>query len=184
MAKSKTAQPSMSDAAVKAKTGRDWAGWFAVLDRAGAASLEHKAIVALLSDTHGVPAWWRQMVAVEYERARGLRALHQTASGYSVAVSRTLATSLPKLYAAAASDATRAKWFPKGKFEGSSQTRDKYFRGAWGKGARLEINFYSKGPDKAQLAVQISKLAGKADVETQRGIWKSALGKLQELLEP
>jgi outer membrane protein TolC len=101
-----------------------------------------------------------------------------------VAVSRTLATSLPKLYAAAVTEATRAKWFPKGKFEGSSQTRDKYFRGAWGKGARLEINFYSKGADKAQLAVQISKLAGTADVEAQREIWKSALGKLQDLLEP
>jgi hypothetical protein len=184
MARQPVMKPSMSDAAVKAKTGKDWAGWFAVLDHAGAASLDHKAIVALLSNTHGVPAWWRQMVAVEYERARGLRALHQTASGYSVAVSRTLAISLPKLYAAAASDASRAKWFPKGKFEGSSRTRDKYFRGAWGKGARLEINFNSKGPDKAQLAVQISKLAGKADVETQREIWKTALGKLQELLEP
>ena len=184
MAGAGAAQPSMSDAAVKAKTGKDWAGWFAVLDRAGAASLDHKAIVALLSDTHGVPAWWRQMVAVEYERARDLRARHQTASGYSVAVSRTLATSLPKLYAAAATEATRAKWFPKGKFESSSQTRDKYFRGAWGKGARLEINFYSKGADKAQLAVQISKLPGKADVEAQREIWKAALGKLQKLLEP
>ena len=174
----------MSDAAVKARTGKDWAGWFAALDRAGAASLDHKRIVALLSNTHGVSAWWRQMVAVEYERARGLRARHQTATGYSVAVSRTLATSLPKLYAAAASDATRARWFPKGKFEGSSRTRDKYFRGAWGKGARLEINFYSKGADKAQLAVQISRLAGKADVEAQREIWKSALGRLQELLDP
>ena len=51
----------MSDAAVKAKTGKDWAGWFAVLDRAGAASFDHKGIVALLSDTHDVPAWWRQI---------------------------------------------------------------------------------------------------------------------------
>lgn len=173
----------MSDAAVKAKTGKDWAGWFAALDRAEAASLDHKGIVGWLSERHGVPSWWRQMLAVEYERARGLRARHQTSSGYSVAVARTLATSLPRLYAATASNATRAKWFPKGKFDGSSQTKDKYFRGAWSKGARLEINFYSKGPDKAQLSVQISKLAGEADVEAQREIWKSALGKLQALLE-
>jgi hypothetical protein len=117
-------------------------------------------------------------------KSRTQPSMSETSSGYSVGISRTLAASLPKLYAAAASDATRAKWFPRGKFEGSSRTRDKYFRGAWGKGARLEINFYSKGPDKAQLAVQISKLAGKADVEAQREIWKSALGKLQDLLDP
>jgi len=173
----------MSDAAVKAGTGRDWAAWFAALDRAGAATLDHKGIVAILTDAHGVPRWWRQMVAVEYERARGLRAPHETATGYSVAVSKTLAISLPKLYAATARDATRAKWFPKGRFESSSRTKDKYFRGAWGKGARLEINFYAKGAGKAQLAVQISKLVAKPDVETQREIWKTALGKLQSLLE-
>ena len=29
----------MSDAAIKAKTGKDWAGWFAALDKAGAAGM-------------------------------------------------------------------------------------------------------------------------------------------------
>jgi hypothetical protein len=33
----------MSDAAVKARTGKDWPTWFRLLDRAGAARLEHKA---------------------------------------------------------------------------------------------------------------------------------------------
>jgi hypothetical protein len=39
MAKALATQASMSDAAVTASTGKDWAGWF-----------------ALLSDTYGVPA--------------------------------------------------------------------------------------------------------------------------------
>jgi hypothetical protein len=120
----------MSDAAVKARTGKDWAGWFAALDRAGTASLDRRSIVALLSNTHGVSAWWRQMVAVEYERARGLRARHQTATGYSMAVSRTLATSLPKLYAAAASDATRANQQARGQSRRRGATRDLEVR-AW-----------------------------------------------------
>ena len=32
--------PDMSDTAVKAKTGKDWAAWFGALDRAGAAKLK------------------------------------------------------------------------------------------------------------------------------------------------
>jgi hypothetical protein len=137
--------PSMSDATVKAKTRKDWAGWFATLDKAGAKRLEHKAIVAILSEQHRVPGWWCQMVTVEYERARGLRARHETTTGFSVSISKTVATSLATLYEATANAAKRRAWFPRGAFEPSSQTRNKYLRGAWSKTARLEVSFYAKG---------------------------------------
>ncbi len=175
------------DEAVKARTGKDWAGWFRVLDRADAAKLKHKDIAQLLVQKHGLPGWWAQNVTVEYERARGLRERHEKATGYSVAVSKTMATSLSGLYAATADAATRRKWFPKGGFEVSSQTKDKYFRGAWKKTARLEVGFYAKGQDgkgqhKAQIALQVNKLANKSDVETVRETWKKALTKLETLL--
>src|SRR5688572_13398015 len=64
--------PNMSDTAVKAKTGKDWAGWFGALDKAGAAKLKHSQIAELLHETHDIPGWWCQMVTVEYELARGL----------------------------------------------------------------------------------------------------------------
>ena len=48
--------PSTSDAAVKAKTGKDWAGWFGVLDKGGAAKLDHKAIAHMLSESMAYPA--------------------------------------------------------------------------------------------------------------------------------
>ncbi len=181
--KAQTYVPSMSDAAVKTKKGKDWAGWFGALDKAGAAKLDHGSIANLLSKKHGMPGWWCQMVTVEYERARGLRARHETASGFSVAISKTVATSLGDLYEATANAAKRKKWFPKGAFESSSQTKNKYFRGAWKKSARIEIGFYAKGAGKAQIALQVSKLAKKADVELERTEWKKALGKLQELVE-
>ncbi len=76
----------------------------------------------------------------------------------------------------------RKKWFPDGELKVSSQTENKYFRGAWNGSARLEINFYAKSGGKAQITVQIGKLAKKSDVERERMIWKKALGKLQTLL--
>jgi hypothetical protein len=181
--KKQTYVPSMADAAVKAKTGKDWAGWFAALDKAGAAQLSHPEIVNLLSSQYEVPGWWCQMVTVEYERARGLREPHEKTNGFSVSVSKTVATQLPHLYAATADASLRRKWFPKGAFAPSSQTKDKYLRGAWNKDARLEIGFYAKGEGKAQIALQINKLENKKDVEAERKAWKAAVVKLQELLE-
>jgi hypothetical protein len=176
--------PSISDAAVKAPTGKDWSGWFKALDKAGAAQLSHHEIAQLLARRHHVPSWWSQMVTVEYERARGLRARHQTPDGFSVAISRTLGARLSQLYAATARTGTRRKWFPAGAFEPSSQTRNKYFRGRWKQGARLEIGFYARGTGKSQIAVQVSRLANKSDVEPVRRSWKAALTRLQALLEP
>lgn len=185
MAAGKTAgdySPSMSDEAVKAKTGMDWYGWFKLLDKEEAAKLTHTEIANLLYDKHKVPGWWCQMVTVEYERARGLREKHEQAEGFSISASKTIAAPLSKLFAATANDATRKKWFPDASFKPSSQTKDKYFRGPWKDGARLEINFYSKGAGKSQIAVQVNKLAKKSDVEKERASWKKALEKLEKLV--
>ena len=175
--------PATSDDTVVAKTKKDWAAWFFALDTAGAARLDHAAIVRLLAEQHGVPSWWSQAISVEYERARGLRVPHETTSGFTVSVSKTVATSLSALYGATSDDATRKKWFPRGAFEVSSQTKDKYVRGAWKKKARVEIGFVAKGEGKALIALSVSKLDDPAAVERERAAWKRALEKLAALLE-
>src|SRR5262245_39510968 len=71
----------MSDAAVKEKTGRTWAGWVATLDRAGAHEWPHAKIAQYLSKECAVPPWWSQMVTVGYERIKGLRAVGQRRDG-------------------------------------------------------------------------------------------------------
>jgi Domain of unknown function (DUF4287) len=173
----------IGDEAVKAKTGKTWAQWFAVLDKAKAHTLSHQELTALLRDKHDVPRWWNQMVAVGYERARGLRVRHETAAGFSVSVSKTIGVDLADVYGATADAKTRKTWFPKGVFEQSSATANKYFRGSWNGGARLEINFYAKGAGKAQINVQANKMAAEADVEREREAWKAALEKLKSKLE-
>ena len=173
----------VSNESVKARTGKDWPGWFELLDRAGAEKLGHTATAQLLVKKHGVPGWWAQNVTVEYERARGLRERHQSTTGYKVAVTKTISTGLANLYDATADARLRRKWFPRGAFEVSSQTRNKYFRGPWKTRSRLEVGFYAKGAGKAQIALQVSRLANRADVEKTRETWKKALEKLQALVE-
>ncbi|MGH6888791.1 MAG: hypothetical protein ACREHF_06300 [Rhizomicrobium sp.] len=170
----------MTDDAVAARTGKGWDQWFAALDKAGAAKLDHKDITTTLHKTMKVGPWWSQMIAVSYERARGLRAMNQKCDGeFSVSVSKTLRVDLSTLYDAVADDRQRMQWFPKGAFKATSQTKDKYFRGAWGtKGARLEVGFYPKGVGKAQIALQVNKLAGAEAVECERAVWKKAMERL------
>ena len=174
--------PAMSDIAVGAKTGKTWKQWFALLDKAGAAQLDHKSIVKLVGGTGRAGPWWRQMVAVEYERARGLRAIHQTATGYTVSMSKTLQVDVTELFIATVDVKLRKKWFPEGDLKISSLTDNKYFRGEWNGTARLEINFYSKPGGKAQIVVQVNKLARKSYVPRERALWKKALMELQTLL--
>ena len=82
------ATPGMSDEAVAARTGKTWPEWFSILDEAGGAELDHREIVELL-DGHDIGPWWRQMVTVAYERARGKRQVREKATGFSADVSRT-----------------------------------------------------------------------------------------------
>ena len=172
---------TMTDAAIKAKTGKDWAGWFAALDKAGAASMDHKAIATLARENMGAGDWYGQMIAVSYERTRGIRAMNQKCDGeFSVSVTRMVTAPLSKLYDAATS--RPEAWFPKGVFAESSRTKDKYWRGKW-KSGRLEIGFYAKGPGKAQIALQSNKLLSQAAVEKERILWKKAIDKLQNMVE-
>ena len=176
--------PRMSDEAVKAKTGKTWKEWFAILDKAGARKMTHQEIVKLLNTTHGVGPWWQQMVTVTYEQQRGLRAEHEKPDGYQISVSRTVNTPLGKLYKAFASDKSRAQWLGENGLVVRKATANKSMRVTWKDGkTSLEIGFYSRGDEKSQVAVQHSKLPNAKDATKMKTYWGRALDRLRELLE-
>jgi hypothetical protein len=172
-----------SDEKVKAATGKGWMGWFVILNNIDANALPHKEVAKRLKDEHGAPSWWAQMIAVEYERARGSRKKNERAGGtFAVNVTKVMPVSLSELFSTVTATETRKAWFPSGAFEETSQTKDKYWRGKWKKGHKLEFGFYAKGDGKSQIALEISKLPSEADVEKQRAAWKKAFAKLEESL--
>jgi hypothetical protein len=174
--------PSISDAKVKAATGRGWMGWLVILNAANASAMDHKQIVALLT-AKGAPNWWRQMIAVEYERARGGRKKGERPDGkFSVNVTKVMPVSLPKLFAAATAEKTRRAWFPPGAFAETSKTKDKIWRGKWKTDRKLEFGFYAKGDGKAQIALEIGKIPSEAEVEKERTAWKKAMERLAVLV--
>jgi uncharacterized protein YndB with AHSA1/START domain len=179
-----TRTPRMSDEAVKAKTGKTWKEWFAILDRAGAKKMSHQEIVKYLHTSHGVGPWWQQGVTVAYEQARGLRELHQKPSGFEISVSRTVNVPLAKLYKAFANEKARKAWLTEDGLVIRKTTIDKSVRVTWkDRNTSLEIGFYPKGDDKSQVAVQHSKLADAKAAAKMKTYWAKALDRLRESLE-
>jgi hypothetical protein len=170
------------DDAVKAATGKVWAEWFKILDKAGAKKMKHQEITAVLRE-RGVGPWWNQMVAVGYEQERGLREKFQKCTGeFSASGSRTLAAPMAKAFAAWTDDKLRKKWLPDGKLEITTATPGKWVRGRWGD-SRLSVGFYAKGGAKTQVAVDHGKLADSKESAKMKDYWFAALNSLQAMLE-
>jgi uncharacterized protein YndB with AHSA1/START domain len=174
----------ISSDAVKAKTGKNWAEWFKLLDAAGAVEMKHAAIAAHLREKHGCPSWWCQMITVGYEQERGLRVKHQKCDGeYSGSASKTIAVPLTPLYAAWTDAKVRRRWLPGAKFTVRKSTPNRSIRMDWSDDTRVEVMFYAKGTGKSQVAVQHDNLADVDAVAEIKNYWKAALERLKELLE-
>lgn len=172
---------TISDEAVRSKTGKDWSEWFAILDAAGAADMSHKEIVAYLNQEHGVGPWWQQMVTVTYEQERGLRDKHETAQGYQISRSKTIGAPVGSLYHAWQDEATRQRWLPDAPLTIRKATENKTLRITWGDGeTSVDVYFYPKGEQKTQVTVQHNKLADAAAAEQMKAYWAEKLARLQE----
>lgn len=181
--KSKTA--AISDEAVQAKTGKVWAEWFAVLDAAGAATMNHKEIVAYLSREYDIGPWWQQMVTVTYEQARGLRQKHEMAGGYQISRSKTIAAPAAVIYQAWLDETTRQCWLPDAPLTIRKATANKSLRITWGEGdTSLDVQLYPKGEHKTQVVVQHNKLPDADEAGRMKTYWQERLARLQTVVEP
>jgi len=179
----KVIEPSMSDEAVKAKTGRVWAEWFAILDAAGAQQMSHKEIVAVLSEGYGVGAWWQQMITVTYEQARGLREKHEMPSGYQISRSKTLGAPLETVFAAWVDEAQRSSWLPDPGLRPRKANPGKSARFTWIDGQSVvEARFTAKSPARTQVSVQHDKIPDAEQAERMKAYWGEALEKLDRWL--
>jgi uncharacterized protein YndB with AHSA1/START domain len=170
--------------AVSRATGKAWDQWLAILDKAGAVAMPHKAIAALLSERFGVPPWWSQMVTVGYEQARGLREPHQKADGFAASASRTVAAGLDRLYGAWADPALRAVWLGGAPIEVKRATDGKSMRIAWKAGASsVDVNFYPAGAGRSRVQLEHGKLADAKARAAQKSFWGAALDRLKAMLE-
>ncbi|MCL4523087.1 MAG: hypothetical protein M1453_00285 [Acidobacteria bacterium] len=175
---------SINDAAVLKATGKKWTQWFALLDKVGARKMAHPEIAKLLGAKYKCRSWWRQMVTVEYERARGLREKYQTASGFRAGRSITLGVPVGKVFDAWQDASARRRWLPDPSFTLRKASVNKSMRITWGDGrTNVEAMFYTKGPKKSLLTVDVTRLPDAKAVAQWKSYWGGALGKLKTILE-
>ena len=174
-------QAGISSDAVKAKTGKGWEEWFAILDAAGAQSLPHKQIADLLHTVHSVPGWWTQMVTVGYEQARGLREPNQQGSGYTANVSRTMDLPAAAIYDAWTNTRRRKRWLDL-ELKVTTASAPRSVRMAAAGGTRVLVYLYSKPNGKTTVQLQHEKLRDAKAVQEWKEFWSGAFERLKSIL--
>jgi uncharacterized protein YndB with AHSA1/START domain len=170
--------------AVRQATGRGWQEWLAILDEAGARTMDHPTIAKLLNEAYKVPGWWAQMVTVGYEQARGVREPHQTSRGFEAGRSKTVAASPEEVFAAWKDGRKRARWLADPDVTIRTATPGRSLRIAWIDGkTSVEVWLSPKGESKTQVQVQHAKLANAREVERKKAYWGAQLVRLKEFLE-
>lgn len=170
----------ISDDKVEQSTGKSWAQWLAILDKAGAATMPHKEIAAWLIGNHPIGGWWAQMVTVGYEQARGLREKHQKTDGFSASVSRTLEAPVAEVFRAWADETLRKAWLSEPGLEFRGATVNKSVRARWDDGSTVVVNFYPASGDRCRVTVQQDKMKKAGDVANAKEFWAEALDRLRE----
>jgi hypothetical protein len=132
-----------------------------------------------------VPGWWAQNITVEYERARGLRAVGQGRDGlFSVGATKTIAVPVEELYAAVTDPGRREEWLPGVQLRERTATPYRSVRYDWGEGStRVVVGFDSKDDAKAQVAIQHEKLPDSESAATMKAFWRERLSTLKTVLE-
>ncbi|MDB4878526.1 MAG: uncharacterized protein JWM41_4972 [Gemmatimonadetes bacterium] len=175
--------PATSDASVKKATGKAWNEWFPLLDKAGAKKLSHAEIVGVVGKEPNVGPWWQQMVTVEYERARGLRVKHQTATGFSVSASKTFAAPVRRVYSAWTTARARRRWLADSDVVIRVPRPNKSLRITWKDGSAVDVGFVDKGENKCQVAVGHGRLKSAASAARMKRYWQQQLASLQDAVE-
>jgi hypothetical protein len=175
---------TMSDEAIRTRTGRGWEEWFDLLDDWGAADRTHTEIARWVSTEQGIDGWSSQSVTVSYERARVGRALGEHADGFSVTASKTVAVPVDRLYESFVNGTRRKRWLPDGRLRVRTSIRPKSARFDWGDGtARVAVGFTAKGDDKSQVALEHSRLADAEEADRMKAYWRERVATLKEQLE-
>lgn len=171
----------MSDDAVTAKTGRDWAEWTAWLDARSAAQLPHPDIARLVGEEVD-SGWWAQTVTVGYERIRGLRETGQRRDGaYEANRSRTIHVDGETLFRWIAEPELRERWLPVD-VEERAVNPPRSVRLDWPDGTRVQLYVEGKGDAKARISAQHSELPDRDALDDRRRYWSERLDTLKAIV--
>jgi hypothetical protein len=174
----------MSDEAIRRRTGKGWKEWLRVLDAWDATARSHRDIARHVHEAHGVDGWSAQAVTVGYERARGMRDVHQKADGYCAYASKTYPVDAVTLSRAFTEVRRRNRWLEPGTLRVRTSTPGRTARfDAVDGSSRVVAWFDEKGPSKSTVHLEIGRLGGPDDVAREKAAWQQRLVDLGQVLK-
>jgi hypothetical protein len=177
------AEPGVSDAAVQRATGKSWDEWFALLDAWHGTTHNHTEIARHVCETYGIDGWWAQSVTVGYERARGMRALHERPDGFSGNASKTFPVPVERLFAAFVEQDERERWLEGIELRNRTSRPNTSARfDVLPEDGRLAVTLVAKGPHKSAAQLQQERLADAEEVARWKAVWKEQLALLAAYL--
>ena len=175
---------TISDDAIRSRTGRGWEEWFDLLDESGAIDKTHTEIARWLREERVIDGWSSQAVTVSYERARGLRAVGERPEGFSVTAQKTVAVPVDRLYEAFVDESLRERWLPDGELRERTATKPRSARFDWGDGeTRVIVGFIAQGEAKSTAALEHARIPDDQEAERMKAYWRERLSALKSRLE-
>ena len=173
----------MSDEKLEQSTGCGWERWVKALDHYGADTMSHAQIASLIKTKYkNTPPWWTQMVAVGYERIKGLRARGQQRDGtYGATKSRTFDAPVSRLFEAWVEPALRRGWLGSGSVV-RTKTAPKSIRLGLADGSIVAVSFTPKGRGRSTVAIEHSKLPDRESAERVKAEWAARFDALGRML--
>ncbi len=199
-------EPTVSEEALRAKTGKSWAEWFEILDGWGASEKGHKLTARYLAESWGVSAWWAQSITVRHEQERGLRVLGQRSEGtFTVAVQRTMRATPEQAYDALTHPDVLSRWFTRsaqadlrvgGRYSNADgdqgefliMDRPQHLRFTWDNpehspNSLVEVVFTEKPDGRVTVRLEHSRIQTQAGYEDMKLGWTWAIDSLKSYLE-
>lgn len=169
-----------TDQTLRDRTGEGWEHWLAVLDDWGAVERNHTEIARHLREELAVDGWWSQTIAVGYERARGMRAVGETAHGFTATATRTVNVPVEALFDAFMDESMREQWLGEAQLEVRTATRPKSARFNWRGGtSRVIVGFEAKEEGKSVVSVSHERLENSDEAERLKAFWRATLTTLK-----
>ncbi|MCK2200135.1 hypothetical protein [Corynebacterium callunae] len=176
--------PGMSPEAILKGTGKSWAEWLELLDKAQGTTMTHTELAAYIAKNFEVSGWWAQGIAIGYEYDRGMRDRGMTSDGYATNASKTFNTPVSTLWQFFADDQLRSQWLEPDLLSPTSATEPKTFNAKWNAdNSRISVNFQAKGENKSSFGLQHRRLPSQEHIAPTKAMWKSKIAVLAELIK-
>ncbi len=175
-----------TDERIRERTGRGWEEWFDLLDEAGMRERPHREIARWLARAEDLDplAWKVQAVVGSYERARGGREVGQHPDGFRVTVTRTVAASDERVFAAFVEDAFRRRWLPDlGLIPRTATPPRRAHYDVVDGGGRLHVSIGATDDGRSVVVVEHARLDDAVAAAAARGAWRQRLTRLGTLLQ-